>query len=1364
MKFITYCSILLLSITVSFTVFAQDPCDKMPVPDSTYLVSPANNTEDFSSREELLKWEPTGWAMKYELEVRRDSILSDTVAFDDKLELYADWLCGVCNRYQLHPLEGKNTYFWRVRAINSCGVGPWSEIRSFKTGYKGEQGIRLHFVNVPDSVRYAVISPRARWNNNYFNSVLKPIDNATVDFTEEDYPYLHINDVTILRIDFLAKESNKIYGHLEYTYKFAAGFDKSKRIDIYVYFHPTLKSDMQYFPGWDYYADKGEMPVSGLIPPSGLDRFINPNNTPVLLMRGAGSGNFMLTSDSLRSSGIDAWQLLYPFDGRIDTNAVILRKMVDTLSQRWYNGKRIGIAAHGTAGLIARYAVADTNYKGTFSKIATLGTPHFGSFLANKLLNSNTFEATVHPFLRAFDTQSPVIAQSQLGSDFLRRLNEKGLPPLYPGNEPKQSYLAIAGTKPIVFDIPHDEIPDASDGYVAAAAASLLNFDAPFVTLNISHNALANSRSYFDGCSELLAGFFSDTYSPDAPSQQFSAAAEGVWAGANNIIKPDNRILIKNQSLLWFAIDNLDAARCALRQESTTMTIIPDDKIPPSNTLYLQRQSGTANFTSRFSATNQHIGASIANDTYTMRLADYITVLPEPYETKLTPLTKAIPVLANVSPAALGGGRTNFYVVDADDSITSRWVKARNNRQNQPIFASLNKRVLSGFPRIDTVPVTIDPFMDTVLFILTAKDNITPAQFQKHGFRLKAPDGAIITPTTPQPEGYKPYSRFGFREFPNDRVAYYYIAQPKEGTWGLIYDTSNVRSWFTLSYLSEATLTVTVPDSIFKVNDKVPVTVNVLRRFFSEPNVTVKITDDGGALASNVQLKRISQGLYQGFFTANANGTYRAEARVIIDASNGRIDRLGYATFEVYDAIPDKPSLIAPLNTAFDVPRATKLIWKRDSKARSYLLQFTDDKKFSTFLINEDALTDTSYTIAGLDPKKTYYWRVRGRNVRGFGQWSEYFDFTTGLDILVTPRLLSPPDNMRTFSADTTLRWTTVNGAQRYNIQIATDSLFTKAALRLDTVLSRDSYRFTMQANQSFYWRIRAISDVGNSAWTDKRTFIRVLTAPTLLAPANQSINMPLTVQLRWSLPVKGLRYEIQLSRTLNFATILAEVKDLQDTSYTTVLPQNGAGYYWRVRWVMNNNVGDWSAPYFFTTILAAPRLDSPGDGMTGVNIKPTLTWRITPDVGYYHLQVGVNREMTNLVYQDSLLTVVSVPLDQLQPETQYYWRVRAKSAIGTSTWSQVWTFRTGANPNTSVSDIIPGVRSTIYPNPNHGHFTLSFNQTLTQDIHLTIANLYGDIVERVYCLAGANNIDINVQHLPAGIYYINGNPFVVQP
>ncbi|HRK58587.1 MAG TPA: hypothetical protein PLI74_03005, partial [Candidatus Kapabacteria bacterium] len=62
MKFITYCSIFLLSIAVSFTMLAQDPCDKMPVPDSTLLISPANNTEDFSSREELLKWEPTGWA------------------------------------------------------------------------------------------------------------------------------------------------------------------------------------------------------------------------------------------------------------------------------------------------------------------------------------------------------------------------------------------------------------------------------------------------------------------------------------------------------------------------------------------------------------------------------------------------------------------------------------------------------------------------------------------------------------------------------------------------------------------------------------------------------------------------------------------------------------------------------------------------------------------------------------------------------------------------------------------------------------------------------------------------------------------------------------------------------------------------------------------------------------------------------------------------------------------------------------------------------------------------------------------------------------------------------------------------------
>lgn len=1356
--------ILLIILGAMSQTLAQ-PCDKMPLPDSTYLTTPFDETPDFSSREEMLKWEPTSWAMKYELEVRRDSILTDTVTFDDKLELYADWLCSTCNRYQLHPLQGRERYFWRVRAVNSCGNGPWSKVRSFKTGFNGEQGIRLHFVNVPDSIRYAVISPRAHWSTNYFNSVIKPIDSGTVDFTEEDYPYLYQADVNVLRIDFLAKESNRIYGHLEYNYRFASGFDKSRRVDIYVYFHPDLKSDIQYFPGWDYYSGLYEMPVSGLIPPSGLNRHINPLNVPALLMRGAGaSGSFTLTSDSLRSMGIDGWQMLYPFDARIDTNAVILRRMIDTLSTKWYNGKRINIAAQGTAGLVARYAVNDTAYKGTINKIATLGTPHFGSFLAQRLLNTNTFDATVSPFIRSFDTQSPVILQSQVGSDFLRKLNQAGMLPLYPGNTPHNSYLAISGTKSLEFDIPHDEIIGASDGFISAASGSLLNFNIPFITRNVSHNGITGTSSYFDNTAEILAGFFDENYVPENPPIGFMSIGDGVWGGSNNIIKPDNRILNDNYSLIWFHIPGLEAPRCAFSSINSTITVIGEDKIPAKNTLYLEKQNGTYNFTSRFSSNTPHLGAKITNGTYALRLADYVTVMPEPKETKLTPLNKAIPVTTNVSPSYLAGGRTNFYTLQGDDPITSRWVLARNNRQNQPIFTSTEKRVLANFSRVDTVPFAIDQYMDTVLIILTAKDNISPDKFVKHGFKLKTPDGTVITPTTPQPEGYKPYERFGFRDFPEDRVSYYFIAKPKQGTWGAIYDTSAVRSWFTLSYLSEATLTVNVPDSIFKVNDKVPVTVKVLKKFFSEPSVTVTIIDGNGIKINTPSLKKISKDTYTGSYIATENGVFRVEARVIIDATSGRIDRTGYTSFEVYDAIPDRPTLLAPLNTAFDVPRATRLVWKNDKKVRSYLMQFSSDSKFKTFIKNEESLTDTSYVLSGLEPNKKYYWRIRGRNARGFGQWSDYFEFTTGLDILVTPRLIYPLDGTRTFSSDTTLSWTSISGAEKYRLQISKDSNFTDNQIALDNSINQTNFRFSMQPNTTYYWRVRAVSNVGTSGWSVFRKLERVLTPPKLIEPLNQSVNLPLSVTMKWSVPIKGLKFDLQISRNVNFSTIVAEVNSISDTTYTTIVPQNGVGYYWRVRWVLPSGYSDWSSPYIFTTILAAPKLDSPGDGVTGVNLTPTMTWRNSPNVGYFHLQVALDKDLTNVVYNDSLLTVVSIALKQLQPETQYWWRVRAKNAVGTSPWSEVWSFRTGINPNTSVMETVPGIVTGLYPNPNSGQFTLTFSLPLLHNRRFDITNAYGDVVTMVYGISGANSIDVHLNGLPSGVYYINGIQFILMP
>jgi hypothetical protein len=89
------------------------------------------------------------------------------------------------------------------------------------------------------------------------------------------------------------------------------------------------------------------------------------------------------------------------------------------------------------------------------------------------------------------------------------------------------------------------------------------------------------------------------------------------------------------------------------------------------------------------------------------------------------------------------------------------------------------------------------------------------------------------------------------------------------------------------------------------------------------------------------------------------------------------------------------------------------------------------------------------------------------------------------------------------------------------------------------------------------------------------------------------------------------------------------------------------------------------------------PNLYSPNNGSTGISKTPTLIWFSSIKAQTYRLQVSTNSTFTNLVFDDSTLTVTSKQIGTLANSTTYYWRVNAKNEIWTSDWSSVFWFRT---------------------------------------------------------------------------------------
>jgi hypothetical protein len=93
-------------------------------PAAPTLVSPASGATN-ASLTVLLDWNAVTGALSYEIQVATDSSFSNVVRGTSGL---------TATQWTVSPgLSASTTYYWRVRALTSCGVGAWSATRSFTT-------------------------------------------------------------------------------------------------------------------------------------------------------------------------------------------------------------------------------------------------------------------------------------------------------------------------------------------------------------------------------------------------------------------------------------------------------------------------------------------------------------------------------------------------------------------------------------------------------------------------------------------------------------------------------------------------------------------------------------------------------------------------------------------------------------------------------------------------------------------------------------------------------------------------------------------------------------------------------------------------------------------------------------------------------------------------------------------------------------------------------------------------------------------------------------------------------------------------------------------------------------------------------
>lgn len=374
---------------------------------------------------------------------------------------------------------------------------------------------------------------------------------------------------------------------------------------------------------------------------------------------------------------------------------------------------------------------------------------------------------------------------------------------------------------------------------------------------------------------------------------------------------------------------------------------------------------------------------------------------------------------------------------------------------------------------------------------------------------------------------------------------------------------------------------------------------------------------------------------------------------------------------------PGTPRLLKPENNAVEVDLTFKLSWSRISDAVSYDLQISQDPGFSGFVYSRQVISSTNFTVTGLSINTLYYWRVKSRNGFGESPWSPVSVFRTVAPPLA-PALEYPSESGRDISINPQLIWKRIANAESYQLQVSKDKSFTSIFLNKTGISDSSIIIENLEYFSEYFWRVASQNSYGTSDWSVLGSFSTTgipPAAPEGPVPADRSLNIPLTADLKWGMVEHASHYSLQVSADSLFTDLVFEKESLISANVRVSGLKNSQNYFWRVKGMNQYGQSEWSATFSFTTLLTHPELSFPLPGIENISPSPQFIWKPVENSDYYTLQVAEDSTFLNPVYEEIGISDTAKSIDGLKTFSKFYWRVRAENEITISDWSPVRSF-----------------------------------------------------------------------------------------
>jgi hypothetical protein len=280
--------------------------------------------------------------------------------------------------------------------------------------------------------------------------------------------------------------------------------------------------------------------------------------------------------------------------------------------------------------------------------------------------------------------------------------------------------------------------------------------------------------------------------------------------------------------------------------------------------------------------------------------------------------------------------------------------------------------------------------------------------------------------------------------------------------------------------------------------------------------------------------------------------------------------------------------------------------------------------------------------------------------------------------ILNRPELLYPENGETGIPTTVEVRWQQVQGAQTYTLQVATHRIFPPGQIILNqSGITESSYIVhNLNSGTTYYWRVRAANNAGNSLWSEAYTFTtidQISDPPVLISPTHNTSGVPINPVLLWKSLPEARSYTVQVSKDEDMSAPVINVTGITDTTHAADNLEYNTRYFWRVNASNESGTGEWSEVWSFITIRLPSVTTTNTTGIRDVTAtlngtvidlgEPELT-----DHGFVY-STSPNPDHTDQVVSLGIRNTTgsfSYNLPGLAPGTTYFVRTYAVNSGGT--------------------------------------------------------------------------------------------------